>query len=685
VSWTRSGGLLSAGAALLSGAVLFAANRWWQLPEDRVYRIGADHAPPYCFLHEDGRMEGLSVEVLSEAARRANIRLQWVAIHTPVDEAFRNGRVDLWPAAATSEDRMKWAHFSGPWLKNNFCLLQLDHGRNEGRGRPVDIAYRGGPSINALARRMFPNHRAHLASNREEAFQAVCREEVDATFVEARFLEPALLRRPSGCEAASFRVSVVPGAVSELRIMSLPRFAQAADGLRRAISSMALDGSLSSAVERWSSISSTDAGSVYALKESENWGIIFRYAALACLVFAAVMLVQTRRIRRAEVLAREAQVSAEQSNEAKSAFLANMSHEIRTPLNGVIGLTELVLDNPLDEGTRTDLQTVHESAQSLLLILNDILDLSKIEADKVRIEVAPFDLEQLLHGVVELFAAESERHGVPIRVDYPRGVPRGFEGDATRIRQIVTNFVGNAVKFTEHGEIRVAAGMEDSRVRVSVRDTGIGMDAEAIPRLFAKFSQADSSTTRKYGGTGLGLAICRQLAQLMGGDVGVESAPGVGSTFWVELPLPVQAPPGRVRTASIGHAPEVEPGQRVLVAEDNAVNRALLTRMLLRHGLLVDSVENGIGAVEACRRERYAVVFMDCQMPEMDGLEATGRIRAEEKNGQTPIVAVSASILDSDIERCRRAGMNDYISKPIQSADLIRCLATYCSTSPMVS
>lgn len=373
---------------------------------------------------------------------------------------------------------------------------------------------------------------------------------------------------------------------------------------------------------------------------------------------------------------------AEHADQAKSDFLAYMSHEIRNPLSGVILLSELALDGPLTEDKRPDLGTLHQSAKSLQGILDDLLDLSKIEAGRMQVTVAPFDLELELAQIADLFSPQASAKSTVFRLNFPPEVPRWFRGDGPRIRQVVSNFASNAVKFTDHGEIEIGVERINGSVRVSVRDTGIGIATQALPLLFSRFTQAEPTVSRR--GTGLGLAISKHLAELMGGSVGAASEEGRGSTFWLELPLkPAEhehQPEGRV-SGSIGFDLA---GLRVLVAEDNVFTRSALVKFLERHGMAVDVAPNGREAVALYGQANYAVILMDCQMPEMDGYEAARRIREAEKSlaRRTPVIAVTALTMAGECIRCQAAGMDDYLVKPVAPAALFECIAAHLIPKP---
>jgi signal transduction histidine kinase/ActR/RegA family two-component response regulator len=414
---------------------------------------------------------------------------------------------------------------------------------------------------------------------------------------------------------------------------------------------------------------------------------IFIISVFVCAVPATMALAERNRtsqtLRRLHVVAREARLAAEQASYAKSQFVANMSHEIRTPLNGVLGMAQAMAKDELSDLQRQRLDVVQKSGDMLLAILNDILDLSKIEAGKLTLEILPFNLEELARGAHAAFTAIAHEKGLSFDLSVDPTACGVFNGDATRVRQIIYNLVSNALKFTEVGQVRVRITSLEAGFSIHVSDTGIGIPSDDLKRLFSKFEQADASTTRRFGGTGLGLAICRELAILMGGRIDAQSVVGEGSSFIVTLPLErlsddALAKPTVLIPDPTGADAIADQPIRLLVAEDNPVNQLVITTLLQQVGIHPIVVNNGGEAVEAWASQDWDVILMDMQMPVMDGLTATRAIREQERlkgRPRTPIVALTANAMSHHIAEYRAAGMDEFVSKPIHINKLIDAIS----------
>ena len=396
---------------------------------------------------------------------------------------------------------------------------------------------------------------------------------------------------------------------------------------------------------------------------------------------------------------------AREATRMKNRFLANMTHEIRTPMNGVLGMLDLLLGTQMPAEPRGYAEQARQSGNALLAMLNDVLDLSNIESGTLKIERAPFGLAAELEEIGSLFALRARAQGLKFSSVIPPEIPARVVGDRSRLRQVLGHLIGNAIKFTERGEVGLAVGLvkempETVTLRFTISDTGIGIARDKQRRLFQSFTQADDSSSRKYEGAGLGLAISKQIVELLGGEIDVRSDPGRGSTFWftavfgrdhsVSVASPAAAAPTKTAVApqqireEIAHTPaqSLRRLSRVLLAEDNKVNQRITLRLLEKLGIQADAVINGREAVEALAKHDYDLVLMDCQMPEMDGFEATLAIRQKERNGRrTPICALTANSMSSDRDQCLSAGMDDFMSKPIDLEQLQKTIEKWVTSA----
>ncbi|MCA9446804.1 MAG: response regulator, partial [Candidatus Omnitrophica bacterium] len=422
-------------------------------------------------------------------------------------------------------------------------------------------------------------------------------------------------------------------------------------------------------------------------------------------IHALVVHEDVTTIKRTEGELRGAIEKAEQANRAKSEFLATMSHELRTPLNGILGMNALLQTTNLTSQQQQFVAASEASGRLLTQLISDILDLSKIEAGKLELEPREFQVAWLVEDTLAAIAPLAQKKGLALDFQLDAELQTVVRGDDSRLRQVLVNLLSNAMKFTHKGGIHVVGRVvshsgQQARMRLSVQDSGIGIPEDRRHRLFKAFSQVDSSTTRRFGGTGLGLSICRQLVELLGGEIGVESRLGVGSKFWFEIPLElVRAPtssPRRRPAKAVSQAPApAEPAKpveasagHILVSEDNGINQLYISQLLQYFGYTCDVVNNGKEVLTALHEQAYDPILMDCQMPEMDGYEATRKIREQEQRNGTgekiPIIAMTANAMAGDRERCLNAGMDDYVTKPI-NLDLLKLALERWTYSPEVS
>ncbi|MBL8939840.1 MAG: response regulator [Archangium sp.] len=376
-----------------------------------------------------------------------------------------------------------------------------------------------------------------------------------------------------------------------------------------------------------------------------------------------------------DLLRLDALKQVQEAARARSLFLANMSHELRTPMNGVIGITDLLLSSDLSADTRQHLELIKRSGSQMVTLVNDILDLTRLESGRLTLEFLPTDLRAVVHDLVALMKPVADQKGIALTTEVQPTVPQWALTDPTRLRQVLTNLVSNGLKFTEHGGVSVVASWRDGTLRLDVKDTGIGMPPEVQRRLFQPFEQADASYTRRFGGSGLGLTISRHLVSLLKGTIELSSTPAAGSTFVVKVPFTPCAAVATV-TAAPERPPRRERGPHVLVVEDNDINLHVALAMLARAGCTAVAARDGVEALAALEHERFDLVLMDCHMPNKDGFAATRELRARQGTAaHTWVVAVTASALSDELRQCREAGMDDVVTKPLTLTALQQALA----------
>lgn len=540
---------LGAKVALLSLFPVFALAvvlAVWHWRQDRQlsqveYRVGVDHAPPYNILEPGKEPRGIAIEVLAEAARRKGMRLRFVGLNMPIDDAFRQNLVDLWPAATDTRERRRWLTVSEPYLVNRLCVVSL-------ATAPIrSIQELSGKRVSVLRARILEELDGKKGvkgvsvvelRGRSEGMEALCNGDVQASILEQRFVEQALLDRPKSCLGIPLNVLNAYGADRRLSIIGTRRNAAAVEALRAGVDDLIRDGTFQRIVDRWSSFTGGEMEVIAELNSTRTLNMVI----LACLAFAlslgVLLIIQNHRLKAANQMAGAAA-------QAKDQFLATVSHEIRTPLNGILGMSDLLLTTPLSAEQRDHAEIIRESGTSLLRLINDLLDFAKMEAGQLRMQMTPFDLRPAVEAACAVLHPQAKAKGIECRLSFDEPLPARLVGDEHRLRQVLLNLLGNAIKFTDQGMVSLKVDATERTesfavIRFVVRDTGIGIERQKLPQLFEKFYQIDSTNSRRHGGTGLGLAITRHIVGLMGGRISVESTPTVGSVFTVSLPFAIE-------------------------------------------------------------------------------------------------------------------------------------------------
>jgi signal transduction histidine kinase/CheY-like chemotaxis protein len=651
----------------------------WRPGVRKELRIAGISSPPFLVIDSAGKFSGPTYELIERAAQRASIRLTWLTSKTQLLK-------ELGPLydAATSVPKLPpylgQIYFSRPWLVTDFIVLSLRKNQEKIAQRTGQLKM-GFLQVGVrpeLILKVFPN--AELIRNRlaKQSLAEVCAGRLDAMLATSRTAQSLLLERPIECGAEAIDWTLLPEGRFEVSMVAAPGFERSVDAIRAELGPMAREGEISRIYAAHPAAGS-DVAMFLTLGELEDEdrkvrasSVLFAGLALASLV--GLYLVARGRMR-AERQSREARAASQ----AKSDFVATVSHELRTPVHGFLGMTTLLLESPLNPAQREMANAALESAKHLHLLLDDVLDLAKIEAGKLEIVKAPLGLRRLMEQCAASLRVTLRDKPVQLCLSGMEQCPEWVLGDEKCLRQVLINLGSNAVKFTDAGEIvlGVSVALEDEKGWVLdflISDTGIGIPADQLPRLFGRFEQVQGPRQEGASGTGLGLAIVRQLLALMGSEIGVSSAVGQGTRFQFRLRMERAAAVVSVEPAAVAR----QLRGRVLVMEDNRVNQRVISGFLQRLGLEFDVAGDGEEGLAVHARGGHSLILMDCQMPGVDGLEATRRIRILENSAgagrRVPIVALTANTTAEDRERCRMAGMDDFLGKPFRLETLTEML-----------
>jgi len=647
-----------------------------RVDRNRVWRVGTDNTLPYHALVADGdsapQPKGIAAELMTAAAKRVGVKLSWAVM--PVNR-FDTGLVDLWPLSSVSGATSKLL-VTRPIIRHSYVVVSRRPDWYELSDQPR-LAAR--PSVKPRIEGRYPKAKFRVNLSRQAGLLALCQGEVDGWLVEARPLQAMLLNRPQPCEGINLSVSGEDLTTNELGFGSTPEAWAVAQLLRDELDRMIEDGSAHAVIQEWNYFGGGDLDLIY--REASAKRATALSTGLALLLLLLLVLLSWLFYR-----ANMAQREAVAANQAKTNFLANISHEIRTPLSGILGLAEVLAASNLDARQSDLLRSLSGSGRNLLAIVNDVLDLARVTRGKFVLRPELVAPKPMFEDAAQLFQVAAETKKLTFEMHGLESLPAWIMADPVRLRQVFFNLVGNAVKFTDRGEVRVQFRVDATtkHLELSVQDTGIGMTEAARTRLFEKFYQADSSISRRFGGTGLGLSIVKEIVTAMGGSIEVESRADVGSKFTVRVPLEIAAAPEQA-VPEIPKSAATQGKARILVVEDNAVNQLVVRSLLEMAGHTVDCAADGVAGVAAWKANDYDLVLMDCQMPNLDGYQATALIRqAEENQRHTPIVALTASALPGERERCVEAGMDDFLAKPLQAAELRRIVESWLKSEKQI-